>query len=317
MMHTPNNHGAPSGGPAAPPTPTPNRLLATKPREDALEQAAGALPDARDEPDASPFRLDGDAYPTRRDGRGVWVEFGALCAALGKHAGNQARALKKKPWATLVAVPDGRPGRSKKATFFLHVDSVPGWLFQLGTAGLPPDKLAKLNRYKCESARALKGYWGDGGAINPRATRPQAWRLLGTIAIVLADDPVRHRSLWVAKLADAFAPLCGSDPREGHSSFSPSPLHDAGNLYDVVRGKNADAARHEHAGSGASRAKRGQARRAYPNEALDRELGKVEMLALQCRTMREFWGRLRQYDEGVARQLGVDEDDGGGPPTAR
>jgi hypothetical protein len=69
-MHTPNNHGAPSGGPATPPTPTPNLLLATKPREDALEQAAGALPDARDEPDA-PRRSASTATPTLRGATGA------------------------------------------------------------------------------------------------------------------------------------------------------------------------------------------------------------------------------------------------------
>ncbi len=301
-----DDQGTPPGSPAAPPTPTLNRSLSTPPREGVTGRAAERPPEAGGDADASLFCFDGDAYPTRRDEHGLWIELGALCAVFRRHVGNQARALKKKPWAKLLGVASDRPGRGKKTKLFLHADSVPGWLFQLDTGGMPADLLAKLNRYKAESARALRDYWFGGGAINPRATRPQASRLLETLEIVLADDPVRHRTLWVKKIAGALARLRG---RELGDALYPFPLYllrDLGALYEILLGKQTYAEVRRRTGRGAKRTKRYHALRSPAYEALDRELGKVEMLALQCRTMREFWDRLRYYYEGIPMQLGFE-----------
>jgi hypothetical protein len=196
----------------------------------------------------------------------------------------------------------------------LHADSVPGWLFTLQSTGLPADLLDKLNRYKAESGRALRDYWYEGGALNPRATRPQASRLLETLEIMLADDPIRHRSLWVKKLAGALAQLRGRELGEELYPFPLYLLRDIGKLYEILLGKETYAEVRQRTGRGAKRTKRYHALRSPAYEALDRELGKVEMLALQCRTMREFWDRVRYHYEGVPLQLGFGyECDQGGP----
>ncbi|HEU4533360.1 MAG TPA: phage antirepressor N-terminal domain-containing protein [Polyangiaceae bacterium] len=305
-MKPTDDPGAPLGSPPTTPTPTPNRSLSTPPPEGVTGRAADTPPEAGRASDGSVFHFDGDAYPTRRDEHGVWLELGALCAVFRRHVGNQARALKKKPWAKLLAVAGDRPGRGKKTKLFLHADSVPGWLFQLDTGGMPADLLAKLNRYKAESARALRDYWYEGGAINPRVTRPQASRFLETLELVLADDPVRHRTLWVKKIAGALAQLRG---RELGDELYPFPLYllrDIGTVYEILLGKQTYAEVRRRTGRGASRTKRYHALRSPAYEALDRELGKVEMLALQCRTMREFWDRLRHDYEGIPLQLGFE-----------
>lgn len=301
-----DDQGTPPGSPAAPPTPTPNRSLSTPPREDVTGRAAEGPPEAGGEADASLFCFDGDAYPTRRDEHGVWIEFGALCAVFHKDLSNQLKALKNEPWVKLVKFTRNSPGPGRKAKTYLHADSVPGWLFTLQPTGLPADLLAKLTRYKADSARALRDYWYEGGAINPRATRPQASRLLETLEIVLANDPVRHRTLWVKKIAGALARLRG---RELGDELYPFPLYllrDLGTLYEILLGKQTYAEVRRRTGRGVKRTKRYHALRPPAYEALDRELGKVEMLALQCRTMREFWDRLRYYYEGIPMQLGFE-----------
>ncbi|HEU4407060.1 MAG TPA: phage antirepressor N-terminal domain-containing protein [Polyangiaceae bacterium] len=277
-------------------------------REASREPAVLAPPPPETRAELGVFCFDGDSYPTIRNESGLWLEVGALCAVFHKDFSNQLKALKTEPWAKLLKITQPSPGRGRKTKTYLHADSVPGWLFTLQPTGMPADLVDKLNRYKAESGRALRDYWYEGGAINPRATRPQASRLLETLEIVLADDPIRHRSLWVKKLAGALALLRGRELDEGLYPFPLYLLRDVGKLYEILLGKETYAEVRQRTGRGVARTKRYHALRSPAYEALDRELGKVEMLALQCRTMREFWNRVRYHYEGVPLQLGFGDE---------
>ena len=250
------------------------------------------------------FHFAGDVVPTALDDGGLWLDLHALCSVFQKDFGGQLKTLKKEPWVKLAKFASNRSGPGKKARYHLHVDSLPGWLFGLQTAGMAPDLLAKLIRYKAESAQALRDYWLGGGAINPRVTRPQASRFLEALEIVLADDPIRHRSLWVKKLAGVLAQLRGRELGEGLYPFPIYLVRDVGKLYEILLGKETYAKVRQRTGRGSARTKRYHALRSPAYETLDRELGKVEMLALQCRTMAEFWDRVRFHYEGVPLQLG-------------
>jgi hypothetical protein len=263
------------------------------------------------------FHFAGDVVPTALDDGGLWLDLHALCSVFQKDLGGQLKTLKKEPWVKLAKFASNRSGPGKKARYHLHVDSFPGWLFGLQTAGMAPDLLAKLIRYKAESAQALRDYWLGGGAINPRVTRPQASRLLETMELLIADDPIRHRSLWVKKLAGALAQLRGRELGEELYPFPLFLLRDVGKLYEILLGKEAYAEVRQRTGRGSARTKRYHALRSPAYEGLNHELGKVEMLALQCRTIGEFWDRVRHHYEGVPLQLGFGYERAEGGPRGR
>jgi hypothetical protein len=103
--------------------------------------------------------FDGDTIEGIKDETGAWVTLSSLCNPWGKDPNGQAQKLKRLEWATTckkhVVAADGKI----RSVVCIHMDSVPGWWFTLGTADLEPEKREKLVRYQKGGASALRDYF--------------------------------------------------------------------------------------------------------------------------------------------------------------
>jgi hypothetical protein len=251
------------------------------------------------------FRFDGDALPSRVDTDGLWIEFGPLCKAFSKDLSNQLKALKDEPWAKLVKFTSNRSGPGRKAKTYLHADSVHGWIFTLQTTGMPAELVAKINRYKIGSAKALRDFWVEGYALNPNATAEQRAKSVPAWMRWIADTIQSHPALWTGQLIDELARLWGVPPKfDKAGGFSVGLIAAVRFCYETACGADFYRKMREVTGRGEGRAKRYKALTKEGYDLVAREKGRWEMLATICRTKAEFIDKMLHFYAGQPMQTG-------------
>ena len=254
------------------------------------------------------FEFDGDRLPTVTNDDGLWLELRPLCDVFNKDVDGQARTLQKEPWAQVSKFETPNRRGEKRPAWFIHQDSVTGWLFGMQTAGMAPALATKVNHYKAESARALRDYWLKGGAVNPRATLPQVEQLRAVLDEIVLKEPSRYEVLWKRQVVCAIGAVYRLPVDEG----DPTPVwfgNVSGHLYRkaltyVVTHELRDRSIAWAGGNGGGYVHLHRMLTPEARQYMNAEVGFIKTLADQSRARREFWARVDHRYEGKPFQHG-------------
>lgn len=135
-----------------------------------------------------PVAIPGSAAPIaviNADGRRL-VPIKPVCESLGIDADGQRRKLDQADWAvTELVSATGADGKTYNMVA-LDSDHLPMWLATIQVGRVAADARPILLAFQREAAKALRDYFYDGGAINPRATGDQLDLIQRRVSIVQA-----------------------------------------------------------------------------------------------------------------------------------
>lgn len=133
----------------------------------------------------------------------VFVAVRPVCEALGLDWSAQYRRLQRADWASVAIMATesrfsldhgtDQGKRPVRSTAMVNEETFIMWLTTLDADLVTAEHRPRLELFQKESAKALRDYWLEGGAVNPRATEDQLDRI---------DDAVAVRRAQIAAAID-------------------------------------------------------------------------------------------------------------------
>jgi hypothetical protein len=143
-----------------------------------------------------PVEFHGDTIDAVFHNGRVWVSLRRLCESLGIDADSQRVKLREKPWARTVIITVRDANGRQQQTFCIDLDTLPMWLATIDVGRVAEDVRGKLTAYQCEAADALRRYFFEGQATNPRSQRRLRYERQGKDQLWIED---REQSVTVRK----------------------------------------------------------------------------------------------------------------------
>lgn len=109
-----------------------------------------------------------------------------VCDALGIDVDSQRKKLDGADWASTVLITVVAADGKQREMVAIDADHLPMWLATIQVGRVSPDARPTLIAFQREAAKALRDYFYDGGAINPRATTDQLDLIQRRVSIVQA-----------------------------------------------------------------------------------------------------------------------------------
>lgn len=142
----------------------------------------------------------GDEIEAVQDERGVWASIRRLAENFSLDPEGQRQKIERAPWAVACKLKaTGSDGKIYEQSF-VHVESIPGWLFTINAAKLADEALrGKLVAYQKECARVLRDHFFgrapaaiDVAAIVPAIVAAVQTGIASAITALRAEDEHRR-----------------------------------------------------------------------------------------------------------------------------
>jgi hypothetical protein len=109
----------------------------------------------------------------------VWAGLKRLCESLGVDFAGQFTKLRQKPWARIEMISIRDSAGRKQETCCVDLDTLPMWLATIDAGRVAESIRPKLEAFQCEAADALRQYFFQGEAVNPRMKNRGRYQSMG------------------------------------------------------------------------------------------------------------------------------------------